>query len=70
MKQDEPLNDFEQQLRSLTPRPLSDAAVESIRQQIADDAAPPRRLRAWWAIAPLAGAHARRCPRGLAASRI
>jgi len=56
MKHDAPLDDFESQLLSLTPRPLSDEAAESIRQQIADDATPPRRLRAWWAIAPLAAA--------------
>lgn len=55
MNDHDPNMEFEERLRSLTPRPLSDGSARSIHELIADT--PPRhRLRAWWAFAPLAAA--------------
>lgn len=62
MKHNDPIQDFEQQLRSLTPRVLSDETVDAIQQGVAQTAQTaqaepaPRPLRAWWALAPLAAA--------------
>jgi serine protease inhibitor len=56
MKHDDPTHEFEQQLRSLTPRPLSDDAAESIRKDAVEPTPSPKRLMTWWAVAPLAAA--------------